>query len=231
MLEAALVDVGGTLWPDRLIPDAEPVLLERLAGIGLVAADGERLLAEIDLRNPAGQDPLPLRQDTVARTAEALNAAGIQGIGPRAVMDAMDFPVDGLVKPFDGVETLLQTLKASGLRVVIFSNATFRGASGYRRDFGALGWAPWIDAIVSSVDVGWRKPSDEFFNAALDAAETQEKGCLVIGDSEEKDIVPSARRGARTLRVDVEMEGPGGSAAEAVVTSLDKAAEVASGWV
>ena len=49
------------------------------------------------------------------------------------------------------------------LRGVVVSNVQVRGAREYWRGFADFGVADLIDAIVTSLDVGYRKPHPAFF--------------------------------------------------------------------
>lgn len=84
-----------------------------------------------------------------------------------------------------------KTLKSLGLRIVVFSNATFRSSAGYLRDFRSFSANGLIDDVISSVDIGFRKPSDQMFAAALRAARRRPSESVVVGDSEQNDIVPA----------------------------------------
>lgn len=46
----------------------------------------------------------------------------------------------------------------------------------------------FVDAAMSSVDVGYRKPSPRIFEAAVEAAGCSSAGIVVVGNSEDKDI-------------------------------------------
>ncbi|MDQ3646267.1 MAG: HAD family hydrolase [Actinomycetota bacterium] len=231
MLRAALIDVGGTLWPDRWPSEARHLYIENLTrNFSLSPDEVDRLLAQLEARDPALVHPLPLVQDSSAMAADALAGADLDHIHPMELLRAMDLPVRGVIRPFDGAEAFLRQLKSLRIRTVIFSNATFRAAAGYRRDFDELGFGPYVDAIISSVDIGYRKPSREIFKAALDAAGCSPSDIVVVGDSVQKDILPALDLGMRTVLVGIEAPPPETSHADAVVTDLDQACAVISGW-
>jgi putative hydrolase of the HAD superfamily len=111
---------------------------------------------------------------------------------------------------------------------VILSNTTFRDAEVYARDFETLGWTRWIDACVTSVDAGCRKPDPTIFQMAIRAAGTSAKRCVMIGDSEEADILPATALGMRTIRI---LENSGtGSAADAIANSLIEVLDTVRLW-
>ena len=232
MLRAALIDVGGTLWPDRWPDDARHLYVRRLSeSFSLSPVQIDRLLSELETRDPALAHPLPLVQNSHAMATEALAAAGIDGVRPAELLRAMDLPAKGVIKPLDGARTFLQQLKSLGLRTIVFSNATFRTSAAYRRDFDQLNLGPLVDEVVSSVDLGYRKPSPQIFDAALRVAKCSPNECVVVGDSEEKDILPAQVLEMRTVLVAIESTPPQTSGADAVTTSLHDAAEVITEWV
>jgi FMN phosphatase YigB (HAD superfamily) len=82
----------------------------------------------------------------------------------------MCLPAVAMTRLFDGVHSLLRLLHGWGLRTVVVTNAFWRTADDYRRDFEAFGVASDIDAVVSSVDDGYRKPHLAIFARAIEAA-------------------------------------------------------------
>ena len=93
----------------------------------------------------------------------------------------------------------------------------------FEHDLHSLGIAEWIDAVVSSVDTGFRKPHPEMFLRAAAAAGMPPQACLMIGNSEDNDILPARSLGIRTLRVAIEEPAPAVSAARRVAGSLIQA--------
>jgi FMN phosphatase YigB (HAD superfamily) len=111
-------------------------------------------------------------------------------------------------------------LKHLWLRIVVVSNSTYRDAEMYRRDFAARGWWELIDAVVTSVDVGYAKPSEVICRAALTLSQSALRECVMIGDTEELDIVPARSLGMRTILVAIERPAPAHIDADACVESL-----------
>jgi HAD superfamily hydrolase (TIGR01549 family) len=231
MLRSALIDVGGTLWPDRWPPWVHRLYVRRLSeGLELSAANAERLLVELETRDPALASPPPLEQDSSAMASAAVRAAGLTNISADRLLGLMDLPAHGVIDFLPNAKEFLETLKSLGLRVVVFSNATFRSSAGYLRDFRSLSADGLIDDFISSVDIGFRKPSDQMFAAALRAARCRPSECVAVGDSEQNDIVPAIARAMRAIRVAIEEPGPKETAAHAVATSLHEAAQILSCW-
>jgi FMN phosphatase YigB (HAD superfamily) len=113
---------------------------------------------------------------------------------------------------------------------VIVSNVEVRGALEYQRDFEDFGIAHLIDAIITSLEVGFRKPHHAIFAAALAEARCAPEECVMVGNSEEKDIQPAVERGMRAIRVAIEEPLPQSSAAHGVVTNLAAVSELLSRW-
>jgi HAD superfamily hydrolase (TIGR01662 family) len=230
MLSAALVDVGGTLWPDRW-PGYDAARRRRLSvALRVQEPVTGNLVAELDMRDPAAR--LDLTQDTSRMIVESLEACELPSDPNtvQGVLDAMTIPARGSAQLFPGATQLLKAIKDLGLHCVIFSNTSFRSADAYRRDFETAGVAQFIDAIISSVDTGYRKPSPHMFAAAIAASSSRADQCCMIGDSELKDIVPAASLGMMTIKVAHEGAAPEESSASATVTSLVDAAAVLRSW-
>ncbi len=233
-IAAVLLDVGGTLWPDGWpwLPDDHEVRGERLRAAlpELRPEQATELLHELDrtaasFTDRVEQDPGdyvggPLRRFGIGPTAERI----------AAVVDAMCLPAHPLVRLFPGASELLRTLRRAGLRAVVVSNAYWRSGAAYRRDFNDLGVAAEIDAYVSSLDVGLRKPHRAMFDAGLRAAGVPAGRCAMVGNSEDKDVVPARALGLRTILVAIERPPPPTTQADAVVTSLDEATTILTAW-
>jgi HAD superfamily hydrolase (TIGR01509 family) len=233
-LTAAFLDVGGTLWPDGWpwAPDDDGIRADRLrrALPGLGSEDAAGLLRALDAA--AGSVAEALEQDVDGYVAEPLRRHGF-GATPEqvaATVDAMCLPAGHWLKLFPGAAALLRAVRQAGLACVVVSNAFWRGADAYRRDFADLGVADEIDAIVSSLDVGFRKPHPAMFEAALAAAGASPAACAMVGNSESKDVLPARQLGLRTIRVAIEEPKPTGSQADAVTGSLEEAARLLLAW-
>ena len=138
----------------------------------------------------------------------------------------MSLPARGRVQPFPGARQLLTGLAGRGIRVIIASNVLWRDGLAHRQDFEDFGLADFVTAYVSSVDVGWRKPHPNFFEAALSAAEQPAHQCAMVGDSETNDIRPAHTLGMLTVRVAIEEPMPAQSVATHVCGSLGQVAEL-----
>lgn len=232
VLRAVLLDVGGTLWPDRLTAHvgADPCL-EQLRQL-LPEIDAARLLAT--LRGRLQHDDGSLEQDTHGLLAAALRTLGVHAaeeLDVAAVRRALCAPAVPGVRLFPGAAELLAATRRLGLRCVVVSNVQVRGALEYRRDFIDLGIAHLVDAVVTSLDVGFRKPHPIFFQAAIREAGCEPAACVMVGNSEGNDIEPAIALGMRAIWVAIEEPPPASSAAHGVVSSLDAARSFVSQWV
>jgi FMN phosphatase YigB (HAD superfamily) len=230
MLRAVLVDVGGTLWPEHLVGQvANETILARLTTVLPGLAPAESLAALRAALRADDQSPV---QNTQAVLRGALQALGVDSADDDvdAIRRALCAPAVPDVALFPGARELLETIHGLSLRCVVLSNVQVRGAAEYWRDFNDLDLAHLIDAIVTSLEVGFRKPNLAMFGAGLQSAGCAPDECLMIGDSEVKDIQPAVGIGMHAIRVAIETPAPANSAAHAVVTTLAQAASILTRW-
>jgi HAD superfamily hydrolase (TIGR01509 family) len=124
------------------------------------------------------------------------------------------------MKPLPGAVELLAEIRALGLRTVITSNTYWRDAESYWEDFRLLGMAPYIDAVVTSVDAGHLKPHPAVFEMAMRVAAVPADRCVVIGNREENDVEPALALGMWTILVYPDDPKPESSRAHAVAPDL-----------
>ena len=230
MLRAVLLDVGGTLWPDRLavhLPD--DVCLAQLQRL-LPSVEPVQSLAA--LRAALSEDDSPLVQSTHAVLGRAIQRLGAECTGTDvvAVRRALCAPASPAISPFPHARDLLEAVRDLGLRCVVLSNVQVRGAAEYWRDFADLGLADLIDGVVTSLEVGYRKPHAAMFEAALREAGCPASACVMVGDSEVKDIQPAVAIGMRAIRVAIEQPPPTRTAAQAVATNLVEVRAMIAAW-
>ncbi|MGI9147667.1 MAG: HAD family hydrolase [Chloroflexota bacterium] len=228
MLRGVLLDVGGTLWPQhppRVGLDPRLEALQRL----LPALEPTRALAVLleHVRRDTG-----LEQHPHQLLAEALRSlySGEPEADPASVRRALCVPAISSLRPYPGTSELLNVLKSRELRCVIVSNVEVRGALEYERDFEDVGIAHLVDAVVTSLEVGFRKPHRAVFEAAIWAAGCAPMECVMVGNSEENDIEPAVALGLRAIRVAIEEPWPQSSAADRMVTNLAAVSELLSCW-
>jgi FMN phosphatase YigB (HAD superfamily) len=232
-LDVALIDVGGTLWPNSR-PFRETDGLGRHQRVAaatpmLEALAVDALVADLIESSRIGDQARAVSTETAATipAAEILIAASLARQGLPADVDtvnrirrAMALPVADRMQPLPGAVELLAEIRALGLRTVIASNTYWRDAQSYWEDFRLLGMAGYIDAIVTSVDAGHLKPHPAVFEMAMSVAGSPADRCVVIGNREENDIEPALALGMRTILVYPDDPKPASSRAHAVAPDL-----------
>jgi len=230
-LKAALVDIGGTLWPNSWpvrAADGEGRLARLHATLPQLSHEEARLLVtdiverSRDLNGGTVMIPELIRIEADPLITTCLNDHGV-AIEPTTVMRvrrAMAIPIDGAFQPLPGSVELLACIKDLGLRCVIASNTYWRDAESYWDDFDALGMKPYIDAVVTSVDAGHLKPHPAVFELAIRAAGVTADQCIVIGNKERNDIEPAIALGMRSILVYPDDPPPVSTRADAAVPDL-----------
>jgi FMN phosphatase YigB (HAD superfamily) len=233
-IAAVLLDVGGTLWPDGWpwLPNDPQARTSRLreALPELDPGTATALLRDLD-SSAAGIAEL-LEQDLGGYVGEPLRRHGVEPTAERvaAVVDAMCLPAHPLVRLLPGAAELLLAVRRAGFSSVVLSNSYWRSNAAYQRDFQDLGVADGVDAYLSSLDVGFRKPHPAMFEAGLQAAGVAAERCAMVGNSEDKDVRPARALGIRTIRVAIEEPIPSSSQADAVTDSLHEVARLLTSW-
>jgi FMN phosphatase YigB (HAD superfamily) len=232
-LDVALIDVGGTLWPNSW-PFRETDGRGRHRRVAatmptLEAVAVDALVADLIESSRKGDQARAMSTETppTIPAAEVLIAASLARQGLPADIEtvnrirrAMALPVADRMKPLPGAIELLAEIRALGLRTVIASNTYWRDAQSYWEDFRLLGMADYIEAIVTSVDAGHLKPHPAVFEMAMRVAGTPAERCVVIGNREENDIAPALALGMRTILVYPDDPKPPSSSAHAVAADL-----------
>jgi FMN phosphatase YigB (HAD superfamily) len=231
-LDVAMVDVGGTLWPNSW-PFRETDALGRRQRIAAAVPDLEpgavQALADdlIKSSRPGDEARSISTEMEIVVKAEALiaNSLARQGLPADSqtvtrLRRAMSIPISDQMRPLPGARELLAEIHALGLRTVIASNTYWRDADSYWDDFRLLGMAQHIDAIVTSVDAGHLKPHPAVFEMAMRWAGSPPDRCVVIGNKEENDILPALALGMRAILVHPDDPVPESSRAHAVAPDL-----------
>jgi len=230
-LKAALVDIGGTLWPNSWpvrATDGEGRVIRVQAVLPhLSPAAATALVTDIvdrsrDMNGGTVMIPELIRIDADDLIRLCLTDHGVAP-EPDTVMRvrrAMAIPIDGSFRPLPGCNELLATIKELGLRCVIASNTYWRDADSYWDDFAELGMAPYIDAVVTSVDAGHLKPHPAVFEMSARAAGASPEECIVIGNKERNDIEPAVAMGMLSILVYPDDPPPTSTRADVAVPDL-----------
>ena len=99
---------------------------------------------------------------------------------------------------YDDARALLASLKFRGYRVGVVTNAIFP-ARLFAPKTNELGLAGYLDAFVSSADVGLAKPNPGIYHHALAAIGVEAHESLFVGDRVETDIVGARAAGLRAV--------------------------------
>jgi len=101
-----------------------------------------------------------------------------------------------------GAKKLLEYLKSQGYRLGVVANVWSGGMSPALQK---LGLQKFFDTTVASVDVGFRKPSPEIFQLALDSLGLNAERAMMVGDNPLSDIQGAHDIGMCAVRL---MRGP-----------------------
>jgi HAD superfamily hydrolase (TIGR01509 family) len=228
----ALIDVGGTLWPNSW-PIRETDSAGRRQRVA-AAMDGHdpKVVAALadDLleRSKPGDEARTVSTEAkVALGAEELIAGCLarQGLNsdPQAISRirrAMAIPIHDRFQPLPGALELVRTIHSLGMRSYIASNTYWRDADSYLDDFRKLGMAEYIAGIVTSVDAGHLKPHPAVFEMAMRMADVPAEKCVVIGNKERNDVEPALALGMHAILVYPDDPKPEHSRADAVAPDL-----------
>lgn len=215
--KAVLFDAMGTLI--ELRPPA-PALRSELAarfGVEVREADAARAIAaEISYYRAhldEGRDRASLRElrrrcAEVIRTALPALADVDGGALTEALLASLRF------RAFDDVPGALIALRRQGQRLVVVSNWDVSLHDVLDR----LGLAPRLDGVLTSAEVGARKPAPEIFRHALSLAGVDGSAAIHVGDSVKEDVAGALAAGIEPVLL--RRNGRADAAGIRVITSL-----------
>lgn len=99
---------------------------------------------------------------------------------------------------YDDARALLASLRYRGYRTGVVTNSIFP-ASLFGPKVNELGLAGYLDAFVSSADVGLGKPNPSPYLKALDELGIDAQESIFVGDTVETDIVGARAAGMRAV--------------------------------
>ncbi|HET7419834.1 MAG TPA: HAD family hydrolase [Candidatus Dormibacteraeota bacterium] len=237
-LEAAFIDVGGTLWPNSWPIRATDGEGRRARVVAAMQGHDARVVDALvdDLLHasrPGDEARTVTTEAPVSIGAEELITGCLTKHGLPCdartislIRRAMAIPIHDQFLPLPGAGDLLQTIRELGLKSVITSNTYWRDADSYWDDFRTLGMAQNIDAIITSVDAGHLKPHPAVFEMALRWAGMPADRCVVIGNKESNDVEPALALGMHAILVHPDDPKPQHSRADAVAPDLWACARV-----
>ena len=103
---------------------------------------------------------------------------------------------EGAWRPVPGAVDLLQRLRAAGAAIAIVTNNIVREQ---RQKLSACGMATYVDALVTSEEVGMTKPSPAIFHVALDRVGGSPDSAVMLGDAWTTDIDGARAAGIRAV--------------------------------
>lgn len=98
------------------------------------------------------------------------------------------------------VPALLESLRDRGLKTGLVANSWPDPGRILRADAEALGLAPYLDGMVLSSEVGFRKPAAEIFLRACEEIAVDPAAVLFVGDDLENDVQAAAGVGMTTVQ-------------------------------
>ena len=229
VIRAVIFDLGNTLItsPPWFRVELHTLASETLAELARrgqlpttdgLAKEADRLYEEIHGRN---------RTQSTEITASEVLAEIASLLELEVLPDAVDAALEAVyracvpsVEPRDGAHETLAGLRDAGYRLAVLSNARYGPFVPWA--LAAVALAPYLEAVVSSADVGWRKPSPEVFWLLLDRLGVPAHESVYVGDYYPYDMVGAKAAGMRTvwLRVPYSPTGDG------VDAEIDELAEV-----
>jgi putative hydrolase of the HAD superfamily len=104
---------------------------------------------------------------------------------------------------YDDARAILASLRVRGYAVGVVTNSIF-SSDLTRTHLGRLGIAGYVDAIVTSADVGFGKPHPAPYHRALAGLRLHPLEAIFVGDRSETDVAGAIAAGIRPVLVDRE---------------------------
>ena len=102
------------------------------------------------------------------------------------------------IRVYEGVVELLETLKASGKKIYLLSNAQ---SDFTRPEITLLGLEKYFDGIFISSEAGVKKPGKEFYEKLLSTYDLEPSESIMIGNDIKADILGAKAVGLSTLYI------------------------------
>lgn len=135
------------------------------------------------------------------------------------------------VRPFEDTVPVLQTLRSSGLKIGLLTNAS-QPMWMRDRELESLGLLPYFDARITAGDVGKVKPHPAPFLAILRALGTPPEDAVYVGDRAVDDVTGAQAAGMRAVWVRhgmAELPAPT-IKPNAIIGALGELLDVLYGW-
>lgn len=112
--------------------------------------------------------------------------------------DRLFGPEADLMRPFDDVEPLLETLRCSGIRLAVISNWDVS----LHKALDRFGLAPYFELAVASLEEGVEKPEVELFHITLQRLGVDPAEAIHVGDDPLDDLCGAKNAGMRGYLID-----------------------------
>lgn len=183
-----LFDIGGTLLVEESYSLRGRRVEQFLAGIGFPPALGDVSLSETVARMEAAIDVVHQTNRAEFNFRDWL----AEGLGSREESELAKLEVDafrqiGRFSPMPGAREMLTALDCDGIALAAVSNAVFRSeplADALRFHDVRHG----LRFVLSSADLGIRKPNPEIFDVALERIGARAAETWFVGDSFANDV-------------------------------------------
>ncbi len=148
-------------------------------------------------------DEASYRAWTDGRLARLLRASGLSAPRQRKLLaEILEERYSRTFSIFPEVMDVLAALKSSPLRVGVCSNWDWA----LEKELRANGVEEFVDFVVCSARVGFRKPHPRIFDFVRDAAGVSHESVIFVGDEWRADVTGSRRSGFRAVHVN--RDGP-----------------------
>jgi putative hydrolase of the HAD superfamily len=158
-------------------------------------------------------------QVRIAVHGRRLAKAGITGEAAAAIgrrIDELEGDAQRYVL-FDDVIPALERVRSQAARIAVVSNHVWRLADIVEE----LGLGEYVDEVVNSARVGYRKPHPAIYRAALDVFGVPAEETVMVGDSLSHDVRGAERAGLRSVYLDRSGEATPPEGVRTITTLMD----------
>jgi len=103
---------------------------------------------------------------------------------------------------YEGVKETLEELRRRGKKIYLLSNAQ---SDFTRPEIAMRGLTPYLDDILISSEIGFKKPAVEFYDALIHKYSLNPKDCLMVGNDEFSDVQGAINVGMDSLYIHTEI--------------------------